>query len=97
MGRYAIVNEFGKVINVIEWDGISNWNPPENHDLVESDICDREDVYLKDHECFHKKSCGGVFHKNFTCEKMIKGEKCPKGLKIKEKLNLDKVLDLVEP
>lgn len=33
--RYAIVDEDGLVINVVEWDGNDDeWNPPEDHIAV---------------------------------------------------------------
>ena len=32
MARYAVVNkETNEVVNVIEWDGVSKWSPPEDH------------------------------------------------------------------
>lgn len=30
MNNYAVVDSEGKVINIIYWDGESEWNPPEN-------------------------------------------------------------------
>jgi hypothetical protein len=31
---YAIINSENLVVNVIEWDGESDWQPPENHQVV---------------------------------------------------------------
>ncbi len=31
MDRYAVINKDGRVVNVIAWDGKTNWKPPEGH------------------------------------------------------------------
>ncbi len=36
MARYALIKD-GVVVNVIEWDGISSWTPPEGYELVLDD------------------------------------------------------------
>lgn len=45
MARYAIFDENMKVLNVIEWDGITLWTPPANT-VVEDvpDFVSRNDV-----------------------------------------------------
>lgn len=36
MRRWALVNKDSKIIdNVISWDGVSYWTPPDNYDLIE--------------------------------------------------------------
>lgn len=38
MGRYAVIDEpTGTVVNVIEWDGIAEWEQPEGCIVVESE------------------------------------------------------------
>lgn len=32
--RYVIVDDAHKVVNVVEWDGESEWAPPEGHTIV---------------------------------------------------------------
>lgn len=31
MAKYDILNSEGLVVNIIEWDGITEWSPPEGH------------------------------------------------------------------
>ena len=38
MGRYAIVDESGNVVNVVEWDGEADWEPPEGTEAVEHEL-----------------------------------------------------------
>jgi hypothetical protein len=42
MKRYAVVNQENKVVNIIIWDEVSQWSPPENHIIVnvEETFCD---------------------------------------------------------
>lgn len=35
--RYALVDADGLVVNVIEWDGVSDWSPPESLTCLEAD------------------------------------------------------------
>jgi len=34
--QYAIINAENIVTNVVEWDGVSEWGPPEGHQLIEA-------------------------------------------------------------
>ena len=45
MLRHGIVNEEGKVINIIVWDGVSPWNPPKGHIAIQHDSIDIGDLY----------------------------------------------------
>lgn len=45
MGRYAVIDEKGIVQNVIEWDGIANWKPPEGCTLKPHDQVGRGDIW----------------------------------------------------
>lgn len=41
MATYAVTDSEGVIINVIEWDGVSQWTPPTNcqvRPLTEDDI-----------------------------------------------------------
>ena len=44
MNRYAIIKD-GVVINVIIWDGESNWKAPEGTQLIKSDSLNNGDNY----------------------------------------------------
>ena|ERR1035437_8021261 len=35
--RYAIVDENGLIVNCVEWDGVSDWSPPEGCEAIQSD------------------------------------------------------------
>jgi hypothetical protein len=37
MSRYAIVDSQNNVLNITEWDGESDWSPPEGTTLVQCD------------------------------------------------------------
>lgn len=37
MSRYAVINS-GNVINVVEWDGVSSFNPGAGNTLVQSNV-----------------------------------------------------------
>ena len=46
MDRYAVINEeTGEVINVIAWDGLTNWSPPNGHSVMRSEECSRGDFW----------------------------------------------------
>jgi len=46
MGRYAVINKTTKkVVNVIEWDGVSQWAPPNDHFVMESDRASIDHIY----------------------------------------------------
>ncbi len=62
MAKYAVVKE-GKVVNTIEWDGITNWSPPQGTILIRSDIGDIDDDYDENDESFIKKD-GKKHHKD---------------------------------
>lgn len=44
MNRYAIIQN-GLVINVVIWDGVSNWTPPADTELVQSNTLNVGDNY----------------------------------------------------
>lgn len=51
--RYAVIDEkTDKCINVILWDGRSNWKPPEGHYIVRHDECQIDDHYDTVNRCF---------------------------------------------
>ncbi len=46
MERHAVINkETGEVINVIAWDGIAKWVPPEGHYTLPHEDCGRGDFW----------------------------------------------------
>ncbi len=45
MDRYAVLNKENVVVNVIVWDGIANWKPPEGHRVVRNEDCSRGDIW----------------------------------------------------
>ncbi len=47
MDRYAIIKD-GVVINVIIWDGKSNWKAPEGAQMTQSDSLNNGDIYILD-------------------------------------------------
>jgi len=44
MNRYAVIKD-NVVINVVIWDGQSNWTPPQGTQLVQSDSLNIGDNY----------------------------------------------------
>lgn len=72
MARHAIINDKGEVVNVIEWDGASPWSPPEGHFTIESEVCDRLDIYDKDKEHFLKNN-GKQYHRSCKYADYIQG------------------------
>lgn len=74
MSRYAIINDKGQVVNVIEWDGASPWQPPAFHYTVESEICDNGDSYEPISECFTKICNGKKYHKSCKHQDYIVGQ-----------------------
>jgi hypothetical protein len=44
MDRYAVLNDKRVVVNVIIWDGISQWAPPESHTVERSDTANIGDT-----------------------------------------------------
>lgn len=51
--RHAIVNKDGKVVNVIIWEG-SEFLPPRDHYVIQSDVADIGDSYDFDNKSFSK-------------------------------------------
>lgn len=46
MDRYAVINaETGEVMNVVAWDGIAKWSPPEGHYVLPHEECVRGDFW----------------------------------------------------
>jgi hypothetical protein len=43
--RYALVDAGGKVVDVVEWDGIAAWTPPAGTTAVQSDTAGTEWTY----------------------------------------------------
>lgn len=43
--RYAVINNDGLVINVIDWDGKAKWSPPSGCYVIQDDHCDINDFY----------------------------------------------------
>ena len=43
--RYGIVNGDGFVINVISWDGVTQWQPPAGCKAIRSDAVDIGDYW----------------------------------------------------
>lgn len=48
MLRHGVVNKEGKVVNVIIWDGVTKFNPPDDHVLIRNDEVNIN--YMWDHE-----------------------------------------------
>ncbi|MDG6918989.1 MAG: hypothetical protein JRN62_06085 [Nitrososphaerota archaeon] len=44
MARYVLAGPDGVVVNVVEWDGTSDWSPPDNLTIVQSDSANIGDV-----------------------------------------------------
>ncbi|WP_178380922.1 hypothetical protein [Serratia fonticola] len=34
MDKYAVINSKKEVVNIISWDGISEWSPPEGQQAI---------------------------------------------------------------
>lgn len=34
--RYTIFDADNNIVNIVEWDGISDWSPPEGHTVAQS-------------------------------------------------------------
>lgn len=83
MAKYAVISqETNKVVNCIEWDGVSKWMPKKGQFVVKSDVADRDDDYLPAQDCFKKTMNGKIYHKDFDCNDMKTGKKCPIGSKL---------------
>jgi len=50
--RYAVIDNAQKVINVIIWDELSNWEPPYGCFLVKTDVGNIGDTYDIDSNTF---------------------------------------------
>jgi hypothetical protein len=48
MDRYAVINEKNTVVNVIAWDGIAKWTPPEGHRLEQHEDVGIGDVWIEE-------------------------------------------------
>lgn len=48
MLRHGVVNKEGKVVNVIVWDGVTQFNPPDDHILIRHEEININDMW--DHE-----------------------------------------------
>ncbi len=46
MDRYAVINSYGKVVNIIIWDEISLWKPPEGHRLEKNHELNIGDIWM---------------------------------------------------
>lgn len=56
MGRYAVLDKDGVVVNVVVWDGVTPWNPPDGHTVQEDVdvVADMKDVWAEKHSKFMK-------------------------------------------
>lgn len=54
MARHAIINNENVVTNVMEWDGVSEWKPPEGFYLIDSEIAASGDIYDRENNVFLK-------------------------------------------
>jgi len=54
MYRYAVCSPENKVINIIKWDGTSNWMPPKDHYVIKIDDISANigDIYNKELNTF---------------------------------------------
>jgi hypothetical protein len=52
MARYAVIDDQNEVVNVIEWDGVSNWMPPAGHVVIPHEQCARGDIWMEEIEDF---------------------------------------------
>lgn len=44
--KHAVINSKShKVINIIEWDGVSKWSPPKDHYILKSELANVGQVY----------------------------------------------------
>lgn len=43
--RYVVIDETFTITNVIVWDGISNWSPPTDHSVYQSDTAQIGDIF----------------------------------------------------
>lgn len=43
--RYAMINSENFVVNVIAWDSVTSYTPPEGNILVKSDTANIGDIY----------------------------------------------------
>ncbi len=51
---YCLIDETGTVANIIMWDGVSAYNPPQGHKLVQSTSGGLGDVYDDQQKTFTK-------------------------------------------
>lgn len=45
MDRYAVIDQSGKVVNVIAWDGQTQWEPPAGHRVEINHEVNRGDIW----------------------------------------------------
>lgn len=61
--RHAVIDKnTHKVKQVIIWDGVSKWSPPDNHYVVKCEAADTGDTYNHEKKEFIK------FHNNGVCK-----------------------------
>lgn len=46
MERYAVIDPNNKVVNVIIWDGLADWKPPEGHRVEKNNYVAIGDVWI---------------------------------------------------
>ena len=46
--RYAVIDQNNRVVNVIMWDGIAEWQPPKNHSVKESHEAGIGDIWMEE-------------------------------------------------
>jgi hypothetical protein len=50
--RYVVLDSTNHVVNVIVWDGVTEYNPGDGFTLIRSDTAEIGEVYIPDHEAF---------------------------------------------
>lgn len=45
ISQYAVINNAGLVVNLVQWDGVSSWVQPVGHTLVKSSTAKMGDTY----------------------------------------------------
>jgi len=46
MARYAVIDGSGNIVNVIVWDGVTSWTPPESHTAEQLDVSEIGGTYI---------------------------------------------------
>jgi hypothetical protein len=46
--RYAVIDQNNRVVNVIAWDGITQWEPPAGHSVQETHEAGIGDIWMEE-------------------------------------------------